>query len=74
MEFQIWLVLNAVIVGVVLGAIFGYGFGKRKATTANPELSSKVAALEATELELRTQLAKADLSLEQQRLQQDQEN
>lgn len=54
MEFQIWIVLNALIIGVVLGAIFGYVFGKRKAVTASPELASKIAALEATEVELRT--------------------
>lgn len=74
MEFQIWLVLNALIIGAVIGALIGYRFAKRKSVAASPELASRVAALEATESELRTQLAKADQSLEQQRAQQDQEN
>jgi DNA recombination protein RmuC len=74
MELQIWLGLNALIIGLILGALLGYRYAKRKATGSDPELGSRLAAMTATEIELRAQLAKAEQAFEQQRQQQEQEN
>ncbi|MEY4409811.1 MAG: recombination protein RmuC [Actinomycetota bacterium] len=74
MEFQIWIALNFLIVGLVLGALIGFRIAKRKSPTADPQLAAQVAALAATENELRVQLAKAEQALEQQRAAQEQEN
>ncbi len=55
METAIWFALNALVIGVIVGALVGYQLGKKKAGD-----SSAVAALRATESELRAQLQKAD--------------
>jgi len=61
METAIWFVVNALLFGLVIGAIIGFAIGKKRSSD-----SSRVAALEATEAELRTQLAKADEKAQQQ--------
>ena len=70
----IWLSLNALIIGGVVGALIGARIQKRRAATFDPELSGKLAALEATEKELRIQLEKAEAALASQLSQQDKEN
>ncbi|MDG2497770.1 MAG: DNA recombination protein RmuC [Aquiluna sp.] len=70
----IWLSLNALIFGGVLGALIGARIQKRRAVSSDPELSGRVAGLEATEKELRVQLDKAEASLKNQISQQDKEN
>lgn len=74
MEFQIWIALNFLIIGLVLGALIGFQIAKRKSTNSDPQLASQLAALAATEAELRIQLGKAEQALEQQRAAQEQEN
>ncbi len=74
MEFQIWIALNFLIIGLVLGSLIGYQIAKRKSTNSDPQLASQLAALVATEAELRIQLGKAEQALEQQRAAQEQEN
>ncbi|MEY2695035.1 MAG: recombination protein RmuC [Actinomycetota bacterium] len=74
MEFQIWLALNFLIIGIVLGALIGFQIAKRKSPNSDPQLSSQLAAIAATEAELRIQLGKAEQALEQQRAAQEQEN
>ncbi len=74
MEQIIWLGLNALIVGIVLGAVLGYQLGKKKAPLQNVDGASRIAALEATEVALREQIRKADEQLQGQQLKADQEN
>jgi DNA recombination protein RmuC len=74
MEQIIWLGLNALIVGIVLGAVFGYQLGKKKAPLQSVDGASRIAALEATEVALREQIRKADEQLQGQQLKADQEN
>jgi DNA recombination protein RmuC len=74
MEFQIWIALNFLIIGLVLGALIGFQIAKRKSPNTDPQLASQLAALAATEAELRIQLGKAEQALEQQRAAQEQEN
>jgi DNA recombination protein RmuC len=69
METTIWLVLNALVIGGVIGAIFGYLLGKRKSSD-----SPRLAALEAIEAELRNQLRTAELKSSEQSLLQEKEN
>jgi DNA recombination protein RmuC len=61
METAIWFALNALIIGVIVGALIGYQLGRKKAGD-----SSAVAALRATENELRAQLQKADEKAKEQ--------
>ena len=61
METAIWFALNALVIGVIVGALIGYQLGKKKAGD-----SSAVAALRATESELRAQLQKADEKAKEQ--------
>ncbi len=63
MEFQIWIALNCLIIGLVLGALIGFQIAKRKSTNSDPQLASQLAALAATEAELRIQLGKAEQAL-----------
>jgi DNA recombination protein RmuC len=74
MEEIVWLGLNALIIGIVLGAVFGYTLGKKKAPAQNVDGASRIAALEATELALREQIRKADEQIQGQQLKADQEN
>ncbi len=69
METAIWFVLNALLIGAVVGAVIGYTLGKRKSND-----SPRVAALEATEAELRNQLKAAEQKTNEQALLQEREN
>jgi DNA recombination protein RmuC len=67
MDTAIWFALNALIIGLAIGAVVGYRFAKNKTPAADQSALTKLAGLEATEKELRTQIAKAEKdSLEQQ--------
>ena len=70
----IWAGVSALLLGLIIGAGFGVRYQKRKIVGSDPELGSKLAGLEATEKELRTQLLKADQASAIQAHQQDQEN
>ncbi|HAE73646.1 MAG TPA: DNA recombination protein RmuC [Candidatus Aquiluna sp.] len=70
----IWAGVSALLLGLIIGAGFGIRYQKRKLVGSDPELGSKLAGLEATEKELRTQLLKADQASAIQANQQDQEN
>jgi DNA recombination protein RmuC len=74
MEQIVWLGLNALIIGIVLGAVFGYTLGKKKAPAQNVDGASRIASLEATETALREQIRKADEQIQGQQLKADQEN
>ncbi len=72
---QIFLVgLNAVVIGLVLGAFLGYRYAKAKAPAVDTEALTKLAALEATTASLREQLSKADAQLAEQKQLTEQEN
>ncbi|MEY4961526.1 MAG: recombination protein RmuC [Actinomycetota bacterium] len=72
---QIFLVgLNAVLIGLVLGAFLGYRYAKAKAPAVDTEALTKLAALEATNASLREQLSKADTQLAEQKQLTEQEN
>ena len=70
----IWAGVSALLFGLIIGAVFGIRYQKRKIVGSDPELGSKLAGLEATEKELRAQLLKADQAAAIQANQQDQEN
>ncbi|WP_415273774.1 DNA recombination protein RmuC [Aquiluna sp. Uisw_065] len=70
----IWAGVSALLFGLIIGAVFGVRYQKRKIVGSDPELGSKLAGLEATEKELRAQLLKADQASAIQAHQQDQEN
>jgi len=74
MEQILWLSLNALIIGLILGALIGYRMGKRKSPTADTDSTARIAALEATETVLRDQLRKSEEQLQSQQLRSDQEN
>ena len=74
MEQIVWLGLNALIIGIVLGAVFGYTLGKKKAPAQSVDGASRIASLEATEIALREQIRKADEQIHGQQLKADQEN
>ncbi|CAB4543510.1 MAG: DNA recombination protein RmuC [Actinobacteria bacterium] len=69
METFIWFVLNALVLGLILGALIGYQLGKRKGGG-----EAQIAALSATETELRAQLKRADEKSKEQAFQLEQEN
>lgn len=72
---QIFLVgLNAVVIGLVLGAFLGYRYAKAKTPAVDTEVLTKLAALEATNASLREQLSKADTQLAEQKQLTEQEN
>lgn len=71
METVVWLSLNALVFGIILGALIGYRVAKRKGGGSE---AAKIAALLATEAELRAQLKRADEKSREQALQQEQEN
>ncbi len=72
---QIFLVgLNAVVIGLVLGAFLGYRYAKAKAPAVDTEALTRLAALEATNTSLREQLSKTDTQLAEQKQLTEQEN
>lgn len=71
METALWLGLNALLIGLILGGFIGYRAAKRKGGGSE---AAKIAALLATEAELRAQLKRADEKSKEQALQLEQEN
>ncbi|MFY8027046.1 MAG: DNA recombination protein RmuC [Aquiluna sp.] len=71
METVVWLSLNALVFGLIIGALIGYRVAKRKGGGTE---AAKIAALLATEAELRAQLKRADEKSKEHALQQEQEN
>jgi DNA recombination protein RmuC len=71
---QIWFTLNALLLGLLVGALLGYQLAKRRNPAADPQLATKLAALQATETELRHQLAKSDEAAKAQKLEAEKEN
>ena len=74
MDLTLLFVLNGLGLGLVVGAVAGYRYAKTKAFGSDPNVLAKLAALEATEAELRSQLAKADEAAKSAQGQKDQEN
>lgn len=74
MEQTLWFALNALILGLILGAVFGYRIGKKRAPGQDLTLATRLAALEATEVSLREQLSKAEDQIRLQQEKSDQEN
>jgi DNA recombination protein RmuC len=71
METVLWLSLNTLVFGLIIGALVGYRVAKRKGGGSE---AAKIAALLATEAELRAQLKRADEKSREQAVQQEQEN
>ena len=71
---QIWFTLNALLLGLLVGSLLGYQLAKRRNPAGDPQLASKLAALQATEIELRNQLAKSDEAAKAQKLEAEKEN
>lgn len=71
METVLWLSLNTLVFGLIIGALVGYRVAKRKGGGSE---ATKIAALLATEAELRAQLKRADEKSREQAVQQEQEN
>ena len=74
MDLTLLFVLNGLGLGLVVGAFVGYRYARRRATGSDPAILAKLAALEATETELRGQLTKADEAAKNSQTQKDQEN
>jgi DNA recombination protein RmuC len=71
---QIWFTLNALLLGLLVGSLLGYQLAKRRNPAGDPQLATKLAALQATEIELRNQLAKSDEAAKAQKLEAEKEN
>jgi DNA recombination protein RmuC len=71
METVIWLALNALVIGLIVGVLIGYQIAKRKGGGSE---AARIAALSATEIELRAQLKRADEKSKEQSAQLEQEN
>ncbi len=70
-NLSIWLGL---LIGLILGLTAGYLIARKSAGAADPGLATKLAALTATEAELRAQLLRADESAKAQQAERDKEN
>ena len=70
-NLSIWLGL---LIGLILGLAAGYLLARKSAGGADPELATKLAALSATEAELRAQLLRADEAAKAQQAERDKEN
>jgi DNA recombination protein RmuC len=71
METVVLLSVNALVLGLLVGALIGYQVARRKGGGGE---AAKIAALEATEAELRAQLQRADEKSKEQAQMQEQEN
>ncbi len=70
----IWLALNALIVGLILGAIVGFRFAKKRQPESDLGTATKLAGLEATEVELRSQLTALQSQIEHDKVKAQEEN
>lgn len=70
----IWLALNALIVGLILGAIIGFRFAKKRQPESDLGTATKLAGLEATEVELRRQLTALQSQIEHDKVKAQEEN
>ena len=70
----IWLALNALIVGLILGAIVGFRFAKKRLPQSDLGTATKLAGLEATEVELRSQLTALQSQIEHDKVKAQEEN
>ena len=70
----IWLALNALIVGLILGAIIGFRFAKKRLPQSDLGTATKLAGLEATEVELRSQLTALQSQIEHDKVKAQEEN
>lgn len=70
-NLSIWLGL---LIGLILGLSAGYLLARKSTAGVDPELATKLAALTATEAELRAQLQRADESAKAQQAERDKEN
>ena len=70
-NLSIWLGL---LIGLILGLAAGYLLARKSAGGADPEMATKLAALSATEAELRAQLLRADEAAKAQQAERDKEN
>jgi DNA recombination protein RmuC len=71
METDVLLCVNALVLGLLVGALIGYRVARRKGGGGE---AAKIAALMATEAELRAQLQRADEKSKEQAQKQEQEN
>lgn len=71
METVVLLSVNALVLGLLIGALIGYRVARRKGGGGE---AAKIAALLATEAELRAQLQRADEKSREQAQKQEQEN
>lgn len=74
MEQILWLTLNALIFGLIIGALIGYRFGKKRSPAGDLDANARIAALEATETALRDQLRKSEEQLQGQQQRAEEEN
>lgn len=74
MEQILWVGINALLIGALVGGLVGYRIGRKRSPTADVDTASQLAALLATETALREQLKKAEDQLLGQQQKADQEN
>ena len=70
----VWLSINALIIGLVLGVIVGYRIAKKRQPATDLSAITKLAALEATEGELRSQIASLHSQIEADKSKAQEEN
>ena len=70
----IWLALNALIVGLIVGAILGFRYARKRQPESDLGAVTKLAALEATEVELRNQLSALQSQIEHDKVKAQEEN
>jgi DNA recombination protein RmuC len=70
----IWLALNALIIGLIVGAIVGFRLAKKRQPESDLGTATKLAGLEATEVELRSQLTALQSQIEHDKVKAQEEN
>ena len=74
MNESLWLGLNALIVGAGIGLVAGYFLGRRSKPQSDLDSTAKLAALVATESELRVQIANLQSQIEIDKVKAQEEN